>query len=159
MIQQTEKVEQIKASIRWQISLMVVSIGALAAGPSVAQRADTPGVTATEIKIGQTMPYSGPASAWATIGRAKIAYFDMINEQGGIGGRRIRLISLDDGYSPPKTVEQTRKLVEQDGVAVVFSGLGTAANLAVRKYLNDHRIPQLFLRSGSGKFDDPGSYP
>jgi ABC-type branched-subunit amino acid transport system substrate-binding protein len=103
MIQQTEKVEQIKASIRWQISLMVVSIGALAAGPSVAQRADTPGVTATEIKIGQTMPYSGPASAWATIGRAKIAYFDMINEQGGIGGRRIRLIRLDDGYSPPKT--------------------------------------------------------
>jgi len=138
---------------------MAVGVGALVAGPGVAQKADTPGVTATEIKIGQTMPYSGPASAWGTIGRAEAAYFDMINEQGGVSGRRIRLISLDDAYSPPKTVEQTRKLVEEEGVAVVFSGLGTAANLAVRKYLNDHQIPQLFLLSGSGKFDDPGSYP
>jgi branched-chain amino acid transport system substrate-binding protein len=105
------------------------------------------------------MPYSGPVSAWGTVGRAELAYIKMINDQGGVNGRKINLISLDDGYSPPKTVEQTRKLVEQDGVAFIFGGLGTAANLAVRKYLNDHQVPQLFLLSGSEQFNDPEHFP
>jgi len=105
------------------------------------------------------MPYSGPVSAWGTIGRTELAYIKMINDRGGINGRKINLISLDDAYSPPKTVEQTRKLVEQDGVAFVFGALGTAANLAVRKYLNDHQVPQLFLLSGSGQFNDPEHFP
>src|SRR5271155_4497161 len=102
------------------------SIAVAASTAAVAEKKYAPGVTDTEIKIGQTMPYSGPASAWGTIGRAELAYIKMINDQGGINGRKINLISLDDAYSPPKTVEQTRKLVEQDGVAFIFSGLGTA---------------------------------
>jgi branched-chain amino acid transport system substrate-binding protein len=132
---------------------------AIATGSAMAQKKDAPGVTDNEITIGQTMPYSGPVSAWGTIGRAELAYFKMINDQGGINGRRIKLISLDDGYSPPKTVEQTRKLVEQDGAAFIFGALGTAANLAVRKYLNDQQVPQLFLLSGSEQFNDPEHFP
>jgi branched-chain amino acid transport system substrate-binding protein len=94
---------------------------------------ETPGVTATEIKIGNTMPYSGPASSYGVVGRTEAAFFKMINDQGGIAGRRLTFISLDDGFSPPKTVEQTRKLVEETGVAFLFSGVGTAANTAVQK--------------------------
>src|ERR1700756_5107774 len=97
--------------------------------------ADTPGVTATEIKIGQTMPYSGPASAYGTIGKAEIAYFNMINEQGGIAGHKLNLMSLDDGYAPPKAVEQIRRLVEQEEVAFIFQSLGTGPNTAIQKYL------------------------
>src|SRR5271157_1460226 len=121
---------------------------ALAASAGSA-RADTPGVTDTEIKIGQTMPYSGPASAYGVIGRAETAYFKMINEQGGINGRKINLISLDDGYSPPKTVEQVRRLVEQEQVAFLFNTLGTPPNLAIRPYCNEHKIPQLFVATGA----------
>jgi len=132
---------------------------AIAIGSAMAQKRHAPGVSDYEIKIGQTMPYSGPVSAWGTIGRTELAYIKMINDRGGINGRKINLISLDDAYSPPKTVEQTRKLVEQDGVAFVFGALGTAANLAVRKYLNDHQVPQLFLLSGSGQFNDPEHFP
>src|SRR5271157_490569 len=112
-------------------------------------RADTPGVTDTEIKIGQTMPYSGPASAYGVIGRTEAAYFKMINEQGGVNGRKINLISLDDGYSPPKTVEQVRRLVEEEQVAFLFNTLGTPPNLAIRPYCNEHKIPQLFVATGA----------
>ena len=121
--------------------------------------ADSPGVTDAEIKIGQTMPYSGPASAYGAIGRGHIAYFKAVNENGGINGRKINLISLDDGYSPPKTVEQTRRLVELEQVAFVFGSLGTPTNLAIRSYLNDKKIPQLFIASGSSMFGDPQHFP
>ena len=122
-------------------------------------RADTPGVTDTEIKIGQTMPYSGPASAYGVIGKADTAYFKMINEMGGINGRKINLISLDDGYSPPKTVEQVRRLVEEEKVAFLFNTLGTPPNLAIRQYLNDNKIPQLFVATGAATFSDPKHFP
>jgi branched-chain amino acid transport system substrate-binding protein len=120
-----------------------------------ARAADTPGVTAKEIKIGQTMPYSGPASAYGQIGRTEIAYFKMINEQGGINGRQITLISLDDAYSPPKTVEQTRRLVEQEQVSFMFNMLGTPSCLATRDYLNQNGVPQLFVATGAATFSDP----
>jgi len=126
---------------------------------SMAQPKYGPGVTDTEIKIGQTMPYSGPASAYGTAGRAEAAYFSMLNEQGGINGRKIKLISLDDGYSPPKTVEQIRKLVEEEKVLLIFNPLGTAPNSAIQKYLNQKRVPQLFLSSGATRFNDPKNYP
>jgi branched-chain amino acid transport system substrate-binding protein len=122
-------------------------------------RAETPGVTDTEIKIGQTMPYSGPASAYGVIGRTETAYFKMINEMGGINGRMINLISLDDGYSPPKTVEQVRRLVEQEQVAFLFQTLGTPSNLAIRQYLNDNKVPQLFVATGAATFSDPKQFP
>ncbi|HTR12884.1 MAG TPA: ABC transporter substrate-binding protein [Roseiarcus sp.] len=121
--------------------------------------ADTPGVTDAEIKIGQTMPYSGPASAYGVIGRAETAYFKMINEQGGVNGRKINLISLDDGYSPPKTVEQARRLVEQEQVAFLFNTLGTPSNAAIRPYCNDNKIPQLFVATGAAMFSDPKHFP
>ncbi len=131
---------------------------ALAASAGSA-RAETPGVTDTEIKIGQTMPYSGPASAYGVIGKADTAYFKMINEIGGINGRKINLISLDDGYSPPKTVEQVRRLVEEEKVAFLFNTLGTPPNLAIRQYLNDNKIPQLFVATGAATFSDPKHFP
>ena len=114
---------------------------------------------AAEIKIGQTMPYSGPASAYGAIGKLHAVYFDMINRQGGIDGKKVKFISLDDSYSPPKTVEQTRKLVEQDKVDMVFSSVGTAPNSAVHKYLNEKQVPQLFVSSGASKWADPKNFP
>src|SRR5271156_3495871 len=120
----------------------------LAAGPAAAEKKYGPGGSDSEIKIGQTMPYSGPASSYGTIGRAEQAYFAMVNDKGGINGRMIKLDSLDDGYSPPKTVEQIRKLVEEEGVLLIFNPLGTASNSAIQKYLNQKQIPQLFLSSG-----------
>ncbi len=122
----------------------------LAAG--VASAGDTPGVTATEIKIGQTMAYSGPASAYAAIGKGEAAFFAMVNEQGGVSGHKIDFISLDDGYSPPKTVEQVRRLVEQDEVAFTFNILGTPTNTAIQKYLNSKKVPQLFVATGADKW-------
>jgi branched-chain amino acid transport system substrate-binding protein len=136
-----------------------VSVAYLASPINFAWAANAPGVSDTEIKIGQTMPYSGPASAYGTIGRAELAYFKMINEQGGINGRKLSLISVDDGYSPPKTVEQTRRLIEQERVAFMFGSLGTAPNAAVRSYLNENGIPQLLLASGASMFADPAHYP
>jgi len=124
-----------------------------------ARAENAPGVTDTEIKIGQTMPYSGPASAYGAIGRTDAAYFKMINDQGGVNGRKLNLISLDDGYSPPKTVEQTRRLVEQEGVAFIFGSLGTPTNAAIRSYLNDNKVPQLLIASGAAMFGDPQHYP
>jgi branched-chain amino acid transport system substrate-binding protein len=131
----------------------------LAAAPAFAQKKYDPGASDTEIKIGQTMPYSGPASAYGTIGRIEAAYFKMINEQGGINGRKLTLISLDDGYSPPRTVEATRRLVEQDEVLFDFQPLGTAANAAIRKYMNAKKVPQLFVATGATMWGDPKHYP
>jgi branched-chain amino acid transport system substrate-binding protein len=119
----------------------------------------TPGVTATEIKIGQTMPYSGPASAYGVIGKTEAAYFKYINDKGGVNGRKINLVSLDDGYSPPKAVEQIHKLVENEGVAFAFNTLGTPSNTAIQKYLNDKKIPQLFVATGADKWGDPEHFP
>jgi ABC-type branched-subunit amino acid transport system substrate-binding protein len=129
------------------------------ATPAIAQTKQSPGVTDTELLIGQTVPYSGPASSYAPIGKVEVAYMDMINSQGGVNGRRIKLLSLDDGYSPPKTVEQTRKLVEEEGVACIFQQLGTPCGLATRKYLNAKKVPQIFVASGYTGFGDPDHYP
>src|SRR5690349_17300595 len=106
-----------------------------------------PGVSDTEIKIGNIMPYSGPASSYAVIGKTEAAYINKINSEGGINGRKIQFISYDDGYNPSKTVEQARKLVENDGVLLIFQSLGTACNTAIRKYMNDKSVPQLFVAS------------
>jgi branched-chain amino acid transport system substrate-binding protein len=140
-----------------QSSAAAAAAFATSAWPARAENA--PGITDTEIKIGQTMPYSGPASAYGVIGRTEGAYFKMINEQGGINGRKINLISLDDGYSPPKTVEQVRRLVEEERVAFLFNTLGTAPNLAIRQYLNDNKVPQLFVSTGASTFSDPKHFP
>ena len=133
--------------------------GTALAAPALAQTKQAPGVTATELLIGQTMPYSGPASSYAPIGKTEVAYIDMINSQGGINGRKIKLLSLDDGYSPPKTVEQTRKLVEEEGVACIFQQLGTPCGMATRKYLNAKKVPQIFVASGATQFGDPEHFP
>ena len=125
----------------------------------LAQKKYDPGATDTEIKIGNTMPYSGPASAYGTIGKAEAAYFKMINDEGGINGRKINFISLDDGYSPPKTVEMARKLVEQDEVLLIFQTLGTPSNTAIHKYMNAKKVPQLFVATGATKWNDPKNFP
>src|ERR1700674_5210113 len=137
----------------------VASALAVLTGPAVSMAADMRGVTATEIKIGQTMPYSGPVSAFGALGKSEVAYFKMVNDRGGINGRMVNLISLDDGYAPPKTVEQTRRLVESDEVALIFSSIGTAHNTAIAKYLQGKNVPQLFVGSGASKFADIAQYP
>jgi branched-chain amino acid transport system substrate-binding protein len=139
----------------------MIGAAALGAGfmPRLAFAADMPGVSASEIKIGGTMPYSGPASAYGADGRAEVAYFKMVNDQGGINGRKVNLMSVDDGYSPPKTVEQTRMLVEQEGVAFMFNGLGTPTQTAVQKYLNMKKVPQLFVATGADKWGDYKHFP
>ncbi|MGO9421524.1 ABC transporter substrate-binding protein [Roseiarcus sp.] len=119
------------------------------AGAGPIQTENAPGVPPTEIKFGQTIALSGPASAYGVVGRAAAAYFRMINEQGGVHGRRLNFLDVDDAYNPPRTVEQTRRLVEQEGVAFVFNGLGTASRLAVRDYLNENKVPQLFSAASS----------
>ena len=132
----------------------------IALGTAVcAQKKYDTGATDTEIKIGQTMPYSGPASSYGQIGRAEMAYFQKINDEGGINGRKIKLISLDDGYSPPKAVEMIRRLVEQDEVLFVFQSLGTPSNSAIHKYMNAKKVPQLFVATGATKWGDPKDYP
>lgn len=118
-----------------------------------------PGVTDREIKIGNTMAYSGPASAYGIIGKTEAAYFNMLNEQGGINGRKINFISRDDGYSPPKTVEQVRQLVEQENVLLLFGTLGTPTNTAIHHYLNENKVPQLFIATGADKWNDPKHFP
>jgi branched-chain amino acid transport system substrate-binding protein len=131
----------------------------LASGQALAQKKYDVGVTDTTIKIGNIMPYSGPASAYAAIGKTEAAYFRMINEKGGINGRKIEFISYDDGFSPPKTVEQARKLIESDEVFALFNVVGTAGNSAIQKYVNSKKVPQLFVSSGAAKFDDPEGAP
>src|SRR5471032_3349382 len=132
---------------------------ALSASSAYAQKKYDPGATDTEIKIGQTVPFSGPASAYASIGKTQAAYFNMINEQGGVNGRKINLIQYDDAYSPPKAVEQVRKLVESDEVLLTFQIIGTPSNAAVQKYLNTKKVPQLFAATGASKFTDPKNFP
>src|ERR1700758_3478047 len=132
---------------------------ALSASSALEQKKYDPGASDTEIKIGQTVPFSGPASAYATIGKAQAAYFNMVNEQGGVNGRKINLIQYDDAYSPPKAVEQVRKLVESDEVLLTFQIIGTPSNAAVQKYLNAKKVPQLFAATGASRFSDPKNFP
>ncbi len=132
---------------------------AVAAPGAFAQKMYDSGASDTQIKIGNTMPYSGPASAYGTIGKTEAAYFKKINDEGGINGRKIDFISLDDGYSPPKTVEMARQLVEQDGVLFLFGTLGTPSNTAIHKYMNAKKVPQLFVATGAAKWNDPQNYP
>jgi branched-chain amino acid transport system substrate-binding protein len=131
----------------------------LAGGLAFAAGQYGPGASDTEIKIGNTMPYSGPASSYGAIGKAETAYFNMINEHGGINGRKIDFISRDDSYSPPKTVEQVRKLVEEDHVLMLFNTLGTPPNSAIHEYLNENKVPQLFVATGADKWNDPKHFP
>ena len=132
---------------------------ALAAVPARAAKNYGPGVTDTEIKIGNTGPYSGPASSYSTVPKAMAAYYRMLNDHGGVNGRKINFISYDDGYSPPKTVEQVRRLVEEDGVLLIASPLGTPTNSAIWHYLNQKKVPQLFVATGATKWNDPKHYP
>jgi ABC-type branched-subunit amino acid transport system substrate-binding protein len=131
----------------------------LSVSQASAQKKYGPGVTDTEIKIGQTVPFSGPISAYATIGKVQAAYMRMVNDEGGVNGRKINLIQYDDAYSPPKTVEQVRKLVESDEVLLTFQLIGTPPNAAVQKYLNAKKVPQLFAATGASRFSDPKKYP
>ncbi|HTS51959.1 MAG TPA: ABC transporter substrate-binding protein [Burkholderiales bacterium] len=142
-----------------KLTLLVLAATAICGHALSADKKYGPGVTDTEITLGQTMPYSGPASAYSTIGKSELAYFEMINQHGGVNGRKIRLISLDDGYSPPKTVEQVRKLVEQEAVLAIFSPLGTPPNTAIHKYLNAKQVPQILLHSSANKWNDPANFP
>jgi branched-chain amino acid transport system substrate-binding protein len=145
--------------MRLVTGLGALGVLALLALPAGSIAAEMRGVTATEIRIGQTMPYSGPVSAFGALGKGEVGYFKMLNEHGGINGRKINLISLDDGYAPPKAVEQTRRLIESDEVALIFSTIGTAQNTAIAKYLQSKNIPQLFPGSGASKFADIAQYP
>ena len=138
---------------------MTAAGAAMAACLSAGAMAPTPGVTATEIKIGNTMPYSGPVSSYSPIGKLETAFFNMVNEQGGIAGHKINFISLDDGYSPPKTVEQVRRLVEEDQVAFLFNTLGTPTNSAIVRYVNQKKVPHLFVATGAAKWGDDKQYP
>src|ERR1700761_873876 len=137
----------------WATVLFAVTAAALAVAD------DMPGVTATEIKIGNTNAYSGPASAFSVIAKLENAFFKMVNDQGGVAGRKINFISLDDGYSPPKTVEDIRQLVEQEQVAFCFQDLGTPCNSAIAPYMNQKKVPQLFVGSGASKWSDYKKYP
>ena len=141
------------------VSAAVVAGLALSASAAWAQKKYDTGATDAEIKIGGIMPYSGPASAYGTIGKASAAYFKKINEEGGINGRKINLISVDDGYSPPKAVEMARRLVEQDQVLFIFNSLGTPSNSAIHKYMNAKKVPQLFVATGATKWNDPKNFP
>ena len=145
-----------------RIAIASVAAFALVAGSStgaLAQKKYDTGATDTEIKIGNIMPYSGPASAYGVIGKTETAYFKKINDAGGINGRKINFISYDDGYSPPKTVEQARKLVESDEVLFIFNSLGTPPNSAIHKYMNAKKVPQLFVATGATKWNDPKDFP
>ena len=148
-------------AVRFQVAGVLAAFALCTAmsGPALAQKKYDSGASDTEIKIGNIMPYSGPASAYAAIGKAEEAYFNKINAEGGINGRKIKFISYDDGYSPPKTVEQARKLVESDNVLLIFGSLGTSTNGAIRKYMNEKKVPQLFVASGASKWNDPKQYP
>jgi len=140
-------------------ALLVAAALAFASSSAFAQKKYDTGASDTEIRIGNIVPYSGPASAYGVIGKTEGAYFDKINAEGGIKGRKIKFISYDDAYSPPKAVEQARKLVESDQVLLVFSPLGTASNSAIQKYMNTKKVPQLFVASGASKWNDPKDFP
>jgi ABC-type branched-subunit amino acid transport system substrate-binding protein len=140
-------------------SVAAVALLTSSVSSALAQKKYDPGATDTEIKIGNIMPYSGPASAYGVIGRTEAAYFKKINDAGGINGRKINFISYDDSYSPPKAVEQARKLVESDEVLLVFNSLGTPSNSAIQKYMNAKKVPQLFVATGATKWNDPKNFP
>jgi len=142
-----------------RIAALATAVIALTSGAALAQKKYDTGATDTEITIGNIMPYSGPASAYGVIGKTEEAYFNKINNEGGINGRKIKFVSYDDGYSPPKAVEQVRKLVESDEVLLVFNPLGTPSNSAIQKYLNSKKIPQLFVATGATKWNDPKDFP
>src|SRR5271163_475847 len=147
---------------RRNLLIAAVATGAIAfasTGSALAQKKYDSGASDTEITIGNIMPYSGPASAYGVIGKTEAAYFNKINAEGGINGRKISFITYDDGYSPPKAVEQARKLVESDEVLVVFNPLGTPSNSAIQKYLNSKKVPQLFVATGATKWNDPKDFP
>src|SRR5881398_207741 len=139
-------------------STAVIAFAAMS-GSALAQKKYDTGATDTEIKIGNIMPYSGPASAYGVIRKTEAAYFKKINAEGGINGRKINFVSYDDGYSPPKTVEQARKLVESDEVLFIFNSLGTPPNTAIQKYMNSKKVPQLFVATGATKWNDPKEFP
>ncbi len=142
-----------------QLSAAALIGAALAAAPAMAQKKYGPGVSDKEIKIGQTNPYSGNASSYSSNGKTETAYFSMINAKGGVNGRKINFISLDDGYTPSRTVEQVRKLVEQEEVLLVYAPLGTPTNSAIHQYLNAKKVPQLFVATGATKWGDPQHFP
>jgi branched-chain amino acid transport system substrate-binding protein len=144
---------------RLRTALLVAAALAFASSSAFAQKKYDTGASDTEIRIGNIVPYSGPASAYGVIGKTEAAYFDKINAEGGIKGRKIKFISYDDAYSPPKAVEQVRKLVESDQVLLVFSPLGTPSNSAIQKYMNSAKVPQLFVASGASKWNDPKDFP
>ncbi|WP_063686822.1 ABC transporter substrate-binding protein [Bradyrhizobium stylosanthis] len=148
-------------AVRFQVVAVSAALALCTAmtGPVLAQKKYDSGASDTEVKIGNIMPYSGPASAYAAIGKTEEAYFNKVNAEGGINGRKIKFISYDDGYSPPKTVEQARRLVESDNVLLIFGSLGTSTNGAIRKYMNEKKVPQLFVASGASKWNDPKQYP
>ena len=150
-------------SSRHQLRIAAISTALVAlvatGGSAFAQKKYDSGATDTEIKVGNIMPYSGPASAYGIIGKTEAAYFQMINDQGGVNGRKIKLISVDDAFNPSKTVERTRKMVESDGIFFDYAPVGTAPNLAVKQYLNDSKIPQLLLQSGIPSWNDPAHFP
>ncbi|WP_139863966.1 ABC transporter substrate-binding protein [Bradyrhizobium ivorense] len=146
--------------LSYALSAALAALVTLAvAGAANAQKKYDPGATDTEIKVGNIMPYSGPASAYATIGKTEAAYFNKLNSEGGINGRKINFISYDDAYSPPKMVEQARKLVESDEVLLIFNPLGTPGNTAIQKYMNSKKVPQLFVSTGAAKWNDPKNFP
>jgi branched-chain amino acid transport system substrate-binding protein len=142
-----------------RIAALATAVIAFNSGSALAQKKYDTGATDTEIKIGNIMPYSGPASAYGVIGKTEEAYFNKINNEGGINGRKIKFISYDDGYSPPKAVEQARKLVESDEVLLIFNSLGTPSNSAIQKYMNAKKVPQLFVATGASKWNDPKAFP
>ena len=144
---------------KWTLKALLMACAVLAAAPANAQKKYDTGASDTEIKIGNVEAYSGPASAYGVIGKTEEAYFRMINDAGGINGRKINFMSYDDGYSPPKTVEQVRKLIESDEVLLIFNALGTPTQNAVHKYHNSKKVPQLFLATGASKWNDPKDYP
>jgi branched-chain amino acid transport system substrate-binding protein len=141
------------------VASVAIALFAASTSAALAQKKYDAGATDTEIKIGNIMPYSGPASAYGVIGRTEAAYFKKVNEEGGINGRKINFISYDDAYSPPKTVEQARKLVESDEVLLIFNSLGTPPNSAIQKYMNSKKVPQLFVATGATKWNDPKDFP
>jgi branched-chain amino acid transport system substrate-binding protein len=144
---------------RMFVPVALVIAAALAASPALAQKKYDPGASDKEIKIGNINPYSGPASAYGTIGKSIGAYLKKVNDEGGVNGRKINYISYDDGYSPPKAVEMARKLVEQDEVLLIFQSLGTPSNSAIQKYMNAKKVPQLFVATGATKWNDPKNFP
>jgi len=140
------------AAWRLLFAPFILAAAAALADPAVAQKKYDPGASDAEIKLGNIMPYSGPLSAYGLIGKTEAAYFAKVNAEGGVNGRKIDFISYDDGFSPPKTVEQARKLVESDEVLLIFQGLGTPTNIAIQKYMNAKKVPQLFVATGATKF-------